>query len=153
MVELTDRQINMLIDFVIDMYNNGIIKSDGKFTHKSAKFQFDFNTVHHIGGSKTYSYFLWHPNLGVQDWEDARKFPGDNLNYIKNYIKEGDIWLAAIVNDKIEWHYLNNFPDNVVNDNFIINAIKMNKELYNLPTKTELEKAAELLADDEFDDI
>lgn len=152
-MELTDNQINMLIDFVIDMYNNGLIQRDGKFASKSARFQYDFNTIHRIGGSKTYTNFLWHPNLGVQAWEDARKFPGNNLNYIKNFIKEGEIWLAGIIGDKIEWHYLNNFPSNIINDNFIINVIKLNKEIYNLQTKSELEKAADLLADDEFDDI
>lgn len=152
-MELTDKQINMLIDFVIDMYNNGLVQRDGKFAHKAAKFQYDFNTIHRISGSKIYTNFLWHPNLGLQYWEDAIKFPGDNLNYIKNYMKEGDIWLAGIIGDNIEWHYLYNFPNNNINDNFIINAIKLNKEIYNLSTQSELERAADLLADDEFDDI
>jgi len=157
-MQLTDKQTDIIIDFTILLYNNGLITSSGKFTRKAKDLQREFNRAHELGSNDFHNYFF-HAlrfELEVNHWQNIINTNNINkLTYIRNFLKDGYIWLAAKMQsqtDSYDWHWAGLY--NIRNDDVFKEILNVNRKIYKLPSQDSLERAAELLADnEEFDDI
>lgn len=134
----TETQINKLLKFVNALYQNKIIGQNARLTEKGIKLQREFTGVvyHNIlsssAGFKTY----------INTGDDSE---------LKEVLEDGYIWLlTSNCSQGGNWHWVSNMSQISFNLDKIID---LNYEMYKIPKYTELEKAADLLADNEFEDI
>ena len=140
-MQLSEQQRYKIVQFIIDLYKNGIIDDDGKFTELGKQKQEEF-------GSSRFMYCLaGDPNV--------KKYVEEN-NIAELYNYSSSIWLLFDKN-RCSWNWLflligNTYINN--NDKFE-EVLALNRKMYGIEkTKTSLEKAAELLDDsNEFEDI
>lgn len=140
-MELSEQQRNKLVHYIIDLYKNGIIDKDGKFTDLGYKKQTEF-----CGGSFIYC---------LANDEPVGKFIEENnmaeLDRISN-----SVWLL-FNKERCSWNWLfillsnNHITDNAKFEE----VLALNRKMYGIEiAKTSLEKAADLLDDNnEFEDI
>ncbi|MBO7694273.1 MAG: hypothetical protein J6T10_16770 [Methanobrevibacter sp.] len=139
-MQLSEQQRNKIAQYIIDLYKNGIIDKDGKFTNLGDEKQKEF----------TGTSFLY----CVAGEEPVGKYVEEN-NLEKLRSLAGSIWLL-FDKDRSSWNWLFILAvDSVVNNDAKLEAVlNLNREMYGLKNKTSLEKAAELLDDsNEFEDI
>lgn len=127
----SNAQIYKLIKLVKTLYQNEIIDNHGYFTEKGKRLQRDF-------AGSVYNNLIIIP-IRINTDDDSS---------LKEILKDGYIWL--LINTHNNWGWVSN-----MNERFNLDEIiNLNYEMYKMPYyNTELEHAAELLADDEFDDI
>lgn len=156
-MELTDKQINMSIDFTILLYNSGLITASGKFTRKAKDLQREFNGAHGLGRGDFNNYFFHTLRFDVEvnHWQNIINTNNINkITYIRDFLKDGYIWLAAKMQGQAntyDWYWARLYR--ISNDETFKEIINVNKKIYKLTSQDSLLKAAELLADTEFDDI
>lgn len=140
-MELSEQQKNKLVQYIIDLYKNGIIDKDGKFTDLGNEKQNEF-----CGGSFTYCL--------VND-EPVGKFIEEN-NIAELDRISSSIWVL-FNKERCSWDWLFRllFNNHITNNAKFEEVLALNRKLYGIEiAKTSLEKAAELLDDsDEFEDI
>ena len=140
-MELSEQQRYELVQFIIDLYKNGIIDTTGKFTDLGQQKQEEF-------GSSRFLYCI-----GCDP--DIKKYIEEN-NIAELYDCSTSIWML-FNKERCSWNWLfllirnNHITDN---DKFE-EVLALNREMYGIEkSKTSLEKAADLLDDsDEFEDI
>lgn len=140
-MKLSEQQKYELVQFIIDLYKNGIINNNGEFTELGKQRQEDF-------GSSRFKYCL----AGTPN--------------VKKYVEENDttellryassIW-TLYDKDRCAWNWLFLLlTETYINNNEKFEEVlALNRKLYGIEkTKSSLEKAADLLDDtDEFEDI
>ena len=139
-MELSEQRRNKIVQYIIDLYKNGIIDKDGKFTDIGAKKQEEF----------TGAWFIY----CIAGEEPVGKYVEEN-NLEKLRGLAGSVWLL-FDKDRCSWNWLFILAvDSVINNDAKLEAVlNLNREMYGLKNKTSLEKAADLLDDsDEFEDI
>jgi len=133
----TETQVNKLFKFVNALYQNKIIDKNARLTEKGTKLQREFTGViyHNLLAS----------SAGFKSYIDT----GDDSDF-KEVLEDGYIWLLTVrCSQGGNWHWVSN-----INQRFNLDEIiDLNYEMYKIPRYSELEHAAELLADNEFDDI
>lgn len=134
----TEAQINKLFKFVNALYQNKIIDQNARLTEKGTKLQYEFvgaiyhNLLASSAGFKTY--------INTGDDSD-----------LKDVLEDGYIWLlTSNCSQGGNWHWVSHMSRISFDLDKIID---LNYEMYKIPKYTELEQAADLLADNEFDDI
>jgi len=139
-MQLSEQQRQKIIQYIIDLYKNGMIDKNGKFTDLGNEKQNEFT-----GTSFIYC---------VVGEEPVGKFVEEN-NTAELRRLTSSIWLL-FDKDRCSWNWLFILiVDSKINNDAKFEAIlNLNREMYGLKNKTSLEKAAELLDDsDEFEDI
>ena len=134
----TEAQINKLFKFVNALYQNKIIDQNARLTEKGSKLQYEFVDV--IYHNLLVSSEVFKTYIDTVDDSDLIEELGD-----------GYIWL--LTSNRFQggnWNWVSNMNQISVDLDKIID---LNYEMYKIPKYTELEKAADLLADNEFDDI
>lgn len=130
----TETQINKLFKFINALYQNKIIGKNARFTEKGAKLQREFTGV------------VYH-NLLISSSAFKTYIDTGDETELKEILEDGYIWL--LINNHTHWNWVTN-----INDKFNLDEIiNLNYKMYKIPRYTELEQAADLLADNEFDDI
>ena len=130
----TEAQVNKLFKFVNDLYQNKIIGKNARLTEKGILLQRKFTGVVY--------HNLLPSSASFKSYVDT----GDDSD-LKDTLKRGHIWL--LINTHGNWSWISN-----LNESFDLDEIiNLNYEMYKIPRYSELEHAAELLADNEFDDI
>ena len=139
-MELSEQRRNKIVQYIIDLYKNGIIDKVGKFTDLGDDKQKEFT-----GTSFIYC---------IAGEEPVGKYVEEN-NLEKLRGLAGSVWLL-FDKDRCSWNWLFILAvDSVINNDAKLEAVlNLNREMYGLKNKTSLEKAADLLDDsDEFEDI
>ena len=134
----TETQINKLLKFVNALYQNKIIDKNARLTEKGSKLQYEFVDV------------IYHNLLVSSEVFKTYIDTGDDSG-LKEELGDGYIWL--LTSNRFQggnWNWISNMNQISVDLDKIID---LNYEMYKIPKYTELEKAADLLADNEFDDI
>lgn len=134
----TETQINKLLKFVNALYQNKIIDQNARLTEKGSKLQYEFIDV------------IYHNLLVSSEVFKTYIDTGDDSD-LKEELGDGYIWL--LTSNRFQggnWNWVSNMNQISVDLDKIID---LNYEMYKIPKYTELEKAADLLADNEFDDI
>lgn len=134
----TETQINKLLKFVNALYQNKIIDQNARLTEKGSKLQYEFIDV------------IYHNLLVSSEVFKTYIDTGDDSD-LKEELGDGYIWL--LTSNRFQggnWNWVRNMNQISVDLDKIID---LNYEMYKIPKYTELEKAADLLADNEFDDI
>jgi len=130
----TETQVNKLFKFINDLYQNKIIDKNARLTEKGIPLQREFTGVVY--------HNLLPSSASFKSYVDT----GDDSD-LKDALKRGYIWL--LINTHGNWSWISN-----LNESFDLDEIiNLNYEMYKIPRYSELEHAAELLADNEFDDI
>lgn len=133
----TESQVYKLLKFVKTLYQNEIIDKNARLTEKGIKLQREFTGV------------VYHNLLAMSEGFKTYVETGDDTD-LKEILEDGYIWLLTVkCSQGGNWHWVSNMHVKYNLDEII----NLNYKMYNLPNYTELEHAAELLADDEFDDI
>ncbi len=140
-MQLSEQQKDKLVQYIIDLYKNGLIDNVGKFTDLGDNKQKEF-----VGRSFIYC-LAGEPQIG-------KAIEENNLAEVRRQVNS--IWLL-FDKDNCSWNWLFILlVDSVINNNDKFEAIlALNRKMFGIETnKTSLEKAAELLDDsDEFEDI
>lgn len=134
----TEAQLHKLFKFVNALYQNKIIDKNARLTEKGIKLQREFTGViyHNLLAS----------SAGFKSYIDT----GDDSDF-KDVLEDGYIWLlTSNCSQGGNWHWVSNMSRISFDLDKIID---LNYEMYKIPRYSELEHAAELLADNEFDDI
>lgn len=134
----SEAQINKLFKFVNALYQNKIIDQNARLTEKGIKLQREFTCV------------AYH-NLLVSSEGFKTYIDTGNDSDLKEDLEDGYIWL--LISNSFRggnWNWVKNMSQLSYDLDKIID---LNYEMYKIPKYTELEKAADLLADNEFDDI
>lgn len=134
----TEEQLYKLLKFVKTLYQNEIIDKNARLTEKGIKLQREFTGVVYHNLLATSAGFKTYINTG----DDSE---------LKETIEDGYIWLlASNCSQGGNWHWVSHMS-RISFD--LDKVIDLNYEMYKIPKYTELEQAADLLADNEFDDI
>lgn len=133
----TETQVNKLFKFVNALYQNKIIDKNARFTEKGTNLQREFTGV------------IYHNLLASSASFKSYIDTGDDSDF-KDVLEDGYIWLLTVrCSQGGNWYWVSN-----MNQRFNLDEIiDLNYEMYKIPRYSELEHAAELLADNEFDDI
>lgn len=133
----TETQVNKLFKFVNALYQNKIIDKNARFTEKGTNLQREFTGV------------IYHNLLASSACFKSYIDTGDDSDF-KDVLEDGYIWLLTVrCSQGGNWYWVSN-----MNQRFNLDEIiDLNYEMYKIPRYSELEHAAELLADNEFDDI
>lgn len=140
-MQLSDQQKDKLVQYIVDLYKNGLIDNVGKFTDLGDNKQKEFT-------GRSFIYCLaGEPQIGNAIEEN-------NLAEVRRQVNS--IWLL-FDKDNCSWNWLFILlVDSVINNNDKFEAIlALNRKMFGIESnKSSLEKAAELLDDsDEFEDI
>lgn len=134
----TEEQLYKLLKFVKTLYQNEIIDKNARLTEKGIKLQREFTGIVYHNLLATSAGFKTYINTG----DDSE---------LKETIEDGYIWLlASNCSQGGNWHWVSHMS-RISFD--LDKVIDLNYEMYKIPKYTELEQAADLLADNEFDDI
>ena len=134
----TEEQLYKLLKFVKTLYQNEIIDKNARLTEKGIKLQREFTGVVYHNLLATSAGFKTYINTG----DDSE---------LKETIEDGYIWLlTSNCSQGGNWHWVSHMS-RISFD--LDKVIDLNYEMYKIPKYTELEQAADLLADNEFDDI
>ena len=140
-MELSEQQRYKLVQYIIDLYKNGIIDKDGKFTDLGYEKQTKF-----CDGCFVYC---------LSNDEPVGKFIEENNKAELDRISTS-IWVL-FNKERCSWNWLYILlSNNHITDNAKFEEVlALNRKMYGIEiAKTSLEKAAELLDDtNEFDDI
>lgn len=134
----TEEQLYKLLKFVKTLYQNEIIDKNARLTEKGIKLQREFTGVVYHNLLATSAGFKTYINTG----DDSE---------LKETIEDGYIWLlTSNCSQGGNWHWVSHMS-RISFD--LDKVIDLNYEMYKIPKYTELEQAADLLADNEFDEI
>lgn len=139
-MKLSEQQKYELVQYIIDLYKNGIIDKNGKYTSLG-------NQKQDEAGSTTFLYC-------VSGEPPLDKYIEEN-NMVELLKYATSIWIL-FDKERCSWGWLFQLLNNnhINNNDKFEEILALNRKMYGIDrVKTSLEKAAELLADDEFEDI
>jgi len=139
-MQLSEEQRYKIVQFIIDLYKNGMIANNGEFTELAKQKQEDF-------GSSRFKYCV------AGDVPIGRYIEENNMSELLK--RTSSLW-TLYDKDRCAWNWLFLLLTDtyINNDAKFEEVLNLNREMYGLKNKTSLEKAADLLDDsDEFEDI
>lgn len=140
-MQLSEQQRYKLVQYIIDLYKNGMIDGDGKFTKLGTEKQNEF----------TGAWFIY----CVSGDPDIKKYVEEN-NIAELYNYSSSIWML-FSKERCSWNWLFLLIGNghITDDAKFEEVLALNRKMFGIEIpKTSLEKAAELLDDsNEFEDI